>query len=68
MIIPKFWICISHEVKLQNGIVWPIRTWGWGETEENARHLAEKRAGQVREAVHDAAAFTALVEQAKKAL
>ena len=49
MIIPKSWICVSHEVKLQNGIVWPIRTWGWGETEEEARHLAEKRAGQVRE-------------------
>lgn len=49
MIIPKSWICVSHEVKLQNGIVWPIRTWGWGETEEEARHLAEKRSGQVRE-------------------
>ena len=46
MIIPKSWICASHEVKPQIGIVWPIRTWGRGETEEDARHLAEKRAGR----------------------
>ncbi|MDO5675330.1 MAG: hypothetical protein Q4G66_10515 [bacterium] len=51
MIIPKHWACERHEVKLPDGAIWPLRTWGWGENEEAARQHAAARAEKVRQRI-----------------